>query len=411
MVVAANMTASSGKRFFVDGHVHIGRAALGEPIKISAAPALTVMGIIEHAVQAKGIDMIGLIDAVATPVMRDLRKLVDTGVLHSVPGGGLSWEGRVTLLLGAEVEVGGPHGGAAHFGVFFPDLETLGAFALWLGARQTNPNLSSQRALRTTATALAAEVQGLGGMVVVNHAFTPHKGLYGNCVTHMADMLPPSLVTAVELGLSADSEMADRISELSSQTFVTNSDAHSLPKIAREYHIVRLREASFQAYRRALLREGDDRIEANVGLWPPLGKYHLSACQNCGHLWKESAHGCPECGSKRFAMGVWNRLQDVADLDTPRSPLHRPPYRHQVPLEFVPGLGPAKRRSLLAAFKTEMNILNDVSVDDLIHVVGEKLAMQIELARIGNMTLIAGGAGRYGKVVGSSPVLSRPSAT
>ncbi|MHB1684057.1 MAG: endonuclease Q family protein [Bacilli bacterium] len=391
-------SASATRRFFVDGHVHIGRASQNEPIKISAAPSLTVMGVVEHAVHEKGIDMIGLIDAVTPPVLRDLRQLVDTGVLHPVAGGGLSWEGKVTLLLGAEVEIGGPRGGAAHFGVFFPNLETLGEFSRWLGARQTNPNLSSQRAQSTTATDLATEVNGEGGIVIVNHAFTPHKGLYGNCVAHMAEMLPPSLVSAVELGLSSDTEMADRISELATTTFVTNSDAHSLPKIAREYHIASLREPSFRAYSAALRRTGEERIEANVGLWPPLGKYHLSACQNCGRLWENGAAGCPDCGSQRFTMGVWNRLQEVADLDTQQSPLHRPPYRHHVPLQFVPGLGPAKRKSLLAAFQTEMNILNDVSVEDLIRVVGEKLAVQIDQARTGNMTLISGGAGRYGKV-------------
>ncbi len=410
------MTDNGGKRFFVDGHVHIGRASQGEPIKISAAPTLTVMGVIEHAAQAKGIDMIGLVDAVTPPVMRDLRLLMDKGVLHPVPDGGLSFAGKVTLLLGAEVEIGGPLGGAAHFGAFVPDFEALESFAQWLGARQTNPNLSSQRALRTTATALAAKVNELGGVVIVNHAFTPHKGLYGNCVAHMADMLPPSLVAAVELGLSADTDMADRVSELASMTFVTNSDAHSLPKIAREYHIVRLQEPSFQAYRRALLRQGRERIEANVGLWPALGKYYLSACQDCGQPWDKGAESCMACGSKRLTMGVWNRLQAVADLAVSQSPSYRPPYRHQTPLEFVPGLGPAKRRSLLNAFHTEMNILNDVPVDDLTRVVGEKLALQIDLARTGAAPLIAGGAGRYGKVAGvnlpdATPVLSPSGAT
>ncbi len=47
--------------------------------------------------------------------------------------------------------------------------------------------------------------------------------------------------------MSADTELADQISELETRTFITNSDAHSfLPKIAREYNKILVEDISFK---------------------------------------------------------------------------------------------------------------------------------------------------------------------
>ena len=66
-------------------------------------------------------------------------------------------------------------------------------------------------------------------------------------------------IFAVELGLSSDTFLADEISELENKTFVTNSDAHSLPKIAREYNKMLLEDISFKEIKKAL-----KRIEKNI---------------------------------------------------------------------------------------------------------------------------------------------------
>ena len=52
-------------------------------------------------------------------------------------------------------------------------------------------------------------------------------------------------IPAIELGLSSDTFLADEISELEDKTFLTNSDAHSLPKIAREYNKLSVEDISF----------------------------------------------------------------------------------------------------------------------------------------------------------------------
>ncbi len=389
--------------YYVDGHVHIGRTSSGQAVKISAANNLTVEGILQEAMVRKGLDIIGIIDAVSPPVQSDIRELLEQGDLEALSAGGLGYKEKVTLLLGAEVEVAGPHGGAAHFGVFVPTLSALQELSTWLAFRQTNPTLSSQRITTGTAEQLATLCQDLAGIFIINHAFTPHKGLYGNCVNVMSDMVSTNLVTGVELGLSADTDMADRLSELADFTFVTNSDAHSLPKLAREYHVVSLTEPTFDAYKQALLRRQDQRIVMNIGLMPALGKYHRTACRKCGNRLEEPSQPCPTCGSMARVRGVWERLLEVADLQESKSPLHRPPYIHQVPLEFIPGLGQKKREQLFHAFGTEMNILHHTSLSDLRNVVGDTLAQMIDQARTGQLMVTPGAGGRYGKITDGQP--------
>ena len=65
----------------------------------------------------------------------------------------------------------------------------------------------------------------------------------------------------------------------------------------------------------------------------------------------------------------------------------RPPYIHQIPLEFIPGLGPKMREKLLNHFGTEMAILHEVSFEHLKEVVPEKMAELVVLARTGELEL------------------------
>ena len=93
----------------------------------------------------------------------------------------------------------------------------------------------------------------------------------------------PTLIDGIELGLSSDTKMADQIKELHDYTFVTNSDAHSLAKIAREYQVMAMEESTFIELRKALKGEEGRKIIANYGLDPLLGKYHKTVCAKCLH--------------------------------------------------------------------------------------------------------------------------------
>ncbi|GJM68062.1 hypothetical protein HMSSN036_02780 [Paenibacillus macerans] len=195
--------------------------------------------------------------------------------------------------------------------------------------------------------------------------------------------------------------MAGLISELDPFTILTNSDAHSLGKIGREYNELLLGAANYREFAKALKQEDGRRVAGNYGLNPRLGKYHRTYCGNCSYIIDEAeaaVERCPYCGSPKLVRGVYDRIRSIADRQAPAVPAHRPPYHYQVPLEFIPGLGPAKLELLLAAFGTEMNILHHVPEAKLAEVAGPELAARIAEARSGRLELAAGGGGIYGKV-------------
>jgi PHP family Zn ribbon phosphoesterase len=90
------------------------------------------------------------------------------------------------------------------------------------------------------------------------------------------------------------------------------------------------------------------------------------------------------------------RIRELASNETPAPP--RPPYHYQVPLDFLPGLGPKTLQKLLKHVGTEMQILHQAPIEDIETVAGQSIAKMIDQARTGRLALIEGGAGRYGRV-------------
>ncbi|RCX23178.1 uncharacterized protein (TIGR00375 family) [Fontibacillus phaseoli] len=388
--------------FFADLHIHIGRTGKGEPVKISGSRDLTFANIAKEATERKGIHLVGIIDCHSPGVQDDIRASLECGEMKELKDGGIAYK-NTTVLLGSELEIREPGMGPAHLLAFFPDLETITSFTGWLEKRMKNVTLSSQR-VYAPAKVLQEEVYARGGIVIPAHIFTPHRSVYGSCAPRLADVLDPELISAVELGLSADSEMAGWISELDKYTILTNSDAHSLGKIGREYNQLILREPSYREFEKALQGAEGRMVGANYGLNPRLGKYHRTYCGGCSYIIDESdtaVDRCPYCGSPKLVRGVLDRIISIADRPVPIVPEHRPPYHYQVPLEFIPGLGKAKLELLLRTFGTEMNILHRVPEGELAVVVGDELAGKIAAARSGTLLLESGGGGIYGKVAKS----------
>ncbi|WP_068781837.1 MULTISPECIES: endonuclease Q family protein [unclassified Paenibacillus] len=386
--------------YFADLHIHIGRTEAGDPVKISGSRNLTFANIAKEAAERKGIQLVGIIDCHSPGVQADIITSLEQGQMQELADGGIAYEGT-TLLLGSELEIREPGMGPAHLLVFFPYFETMRSFTEWLKPRMKNVQLSSQR-VYVPARELQEEVYRRGGLVIPAHIFTPHRSIYGSCAPRISDVLDPGLISAVELGLSADSEMAGLISELDQYTILTNSDAHSLGKIGREYNKMMLQAPTYREFEFALRGKDGRKVAGNYGLNPRLGKYHRTYCGSCNYIIDEaevSVDRCPYCGSTKLVRGVLDRIQSIADRRESSIPEFRPPYHYQVPLEFIPGLGPSKLNQLLAVFGTEMNILHHVSKEQLSEVVGEELADKICAARAGTLHLQAGGGGIYGKVV------------
>lgn len=395
-------TTPAFEPFFADLHVHVGRAQ-GRPIKIAAAANLTVRAILEEARERKGLDLVGIVDGASPLVLDDMNELLAGGEVEKVPGGGIGFQEGPVVLLAAEVELAGPGGRPFHMLGFVPGIEEARELSRALRPLATNINLSSQK-MRTDPSAFVRLVDSLGGFCCLAHAFTPFKGVLGSAAGSLADVFDDDAlgkVWGLELGLSSDTAMADRVGELARYSFLSNSDAHSAPKMAREYNRLALARPSFEEVRLAVERREGRRVLDNYGLDPRLGKYHRSLCAVCGRTLaglEPPATSCPEDGPDHVIMGVLDRLTLLATSEEPVSPAHRPPYVHQVPLEFIPGLGPKAHARLLAAFGSEMRVLHEATRDKLSRVVGEKLATAIGRARSGNVVVKAGGGGIYGKV-------------
>lgn len=383
---------------YADLHIHIGRASSGEAVKITASDKLTLQGIMDECHERKGIQIVGVIDCASPPVLKDIRDLVWQDQLVPLAGGGLIYRGDTTLILGAEIELAGPNGGSAHFLAYTPTLGAMEELSAFLGTGITNISLSSQRARMSVSEVYEFVTKELGGMFFPAHAFTPFKGVYGNCVASLDELEVE--FAGIELGLSSDSILADRIPELRKMRFLSNSDAHSLPKIAREYNAFRLETPDFAHLKQAIYGDDADTILANYGLNPRLGKYHRTYCLDCDQvvLGEPPIAACPTCGGGRVVLGVLDGIVAIAKGEETRHPPHRPPYVYQIPLEFIPGVGPKTLKRLLEAFGTEMKILHGATKEELAEVVGSPIADRIAAARTGSLAVNSGGGGRYGRI-------------
>ncbi len=390
---------------FADLHVHIGRSENGKPIKITAARSLNFANIAKECADRKGINVVGIIDCASPYVIEDIENFLKSGEAYELEDGGIIYKDKVCIILGSEVETSekGRNGksGSAHNLCYFPHLSDMKAFSSELSKHLKNITLSTQRT-DLSGYDLIDIVEKYNGILVPAHIFTPHKSYYGNCTDRLENVFREkfSKIFAVELGLSSDTFLADEISELETRTFLTNSDAHSLPKIAREYNKMQVEDISFKEIVKALKNEDGRKILANYGLDPKLGKYHRTYCDDCEKSieTKEPVETCPMCGGKNVTFGVFDRIELIRDKESTKSPENRPPYIYQIPLGFIPGVGGKTIQKLLDTFETEMNILHKLSKDDIETVVGEKVANNIENAIRGNCKVQSGGGGNYGRI-------------
>ena len=392
-------------KIFADLQIHIGRSNQNHPIKITASRTLNFANIAQECAQRKGIQMAGIIDCASPYVIEDIEEFLKQGEACEIDKGGIIYQNKVCLLLGSEIETSETredgHKGSAHNLCYFPKLKDIKAFSQEMSHHIRNITLSSQRA-DISAYQLLDIVEKYHGILIPAHAFTPHKSFYGNCTDRLQKIFREKYdrIPAIELGLSADTELADHISELADKTFLTNSDAHSLPRIGREYNQMQVEDINYQEFLYAIQRKNGRKIVANYGMDPKLGKYHRTYCEDCKKNIVDTlpATTCPDCDSRHITMGVLDRIITIQDEETAKSPKHRPPYIYQIPLTYIPGVGPKVLEKLLKSFQTEMNVLHEVSYDDLVAVVGEKIATNIEKARKGEIRIQAGGGGVYGKI-------------
>jgi len=247
------------------------------------------------------------------------------------------------------------------------------------------------------------------------HIWTPWFALLGSksgysSVEQCFEDLTPHIF-ALETGLSSDPPMNWRVSALDGYTLVSNSDAHSPQKLAREatlFDCELVYDAIFDA-----LRSGDPaRFKGTIEFFPEEGKYHLDGHRACGVCWEPPqtlAHGglCSVCG-KPVTVGVMHRVEQLADRPVGDRPARVHPFHSLVPLPEVLGqvygTGAGSKRvaleyeKLLARLGPELRILLETPLEEIQAAGGERLAEGINHMRCGQVDAQGGYDGEYGVI-------------
>jgi len=208
-------------------------------------------------------------------------------------------------------------------------------------SRSSNIDSDGRPNVRLKGEEIAQLSKDAGALLGPAHAFTPWTAMYAyhnslkDCYGDMA-----GYIYFIELGLSADTSYADRISELGCLTFLSNSDAHSpyVNKLAREFNRFEMDAISFDELKMAIIREKGRRPVLNVGMYPEEGKYNESACTRCykHYTIRESTIKGWKCScGGSIKKGVKDRVNELATFDKPQHPVHRPPYLHLIPLSEI----------------------------------------------------------------------------
>ncbi len=219
-------------------------------------------------------------------------------------------------------------------------------------------------------------------------------------------------IHALETGLSSDPAMNWRLSALDRFTLVSNSDAHSPGKLAREANLFD-GEMTYEAVARAIeTREG---FGGTVEFFPEEGKYHLDGHRKCGlRLDPEQADDlkgrCPRCG-RPLTLGVLHRVEDLADRPPGFRPPGASPFHSLLSLPEILGqvlrVGPATKKVaaqyglLLNRLGPELDILFRLPLSIISAAGGEigpLLGLAVDNMRQGRVSTQAGFDGQFGVI-------------
>ena len=216
-------------------------------------------------------------------------------------------------------------------------------------------------------------------------------------------------IFAVETGLSSDPEMNWHVSKLDKFRLVSNSDAHSPSKLAREATVFN-KEPDYYSIMHAL-KTGDGYV-GTVEFFPEEGKYHQDGHRKCNvclspEETKKLNGICPVC-SKPLTIGVFYRVNELSDRkDITKKPATAGEVFSLVPLAEILSeimqLGPSSKsvvceyERLINTFGSELAILQDIPLDDIAKK-SPILSEGISRLREGKVIKQAGYDGEYGVI-------------
>ena len=267
--------------------------------------------------------------------------------------------------------------------------------------------LDSKELLKMVLDAAPAAV------VVPAHAWTPHFSVFGavsgfdSLEECFGDLTPH--IPAIETGLSSDPSMNRRLSALDNINLISNSDAHSPSKMGREANIFDGEVSCGTIMRGIVAGEG---LAGTIEFFPEEGKYHYDGHRSCGVCLspEETARRnylCPVCG-KRLTVGVMHRVRRLADREEGSRPGRVENYRSLIPLPEIIAevhkIGVNSRTvskeyvSLLSLLGNELSILMELPTEEISAAGFPSLAGAVARVRAGEIAVLPGFDGEYGKI-------------
>ena len=401
--------------YSADLHIHSSYA-------YATSPALNFENLARWA-KIKGIDLLASADFTQPDWFAESKAKLNEA------GGGLYEYDGVKFILGTEVNCTARVGGRSrrvHILLFAPSLSGVSRINDALKQRGAKLDGDGRPTLTMSPRDLLEMVLEIEPrcIMIPAHAWTPWFGIFGSksgfdsleeCFGDLTPQIP-----AIETGLSSDPAMCWRVSELDDVSIVSFSDAHSLPKLARELTMFN-GSPSYDGLAQALRTQD---IAYTIEFFPEEGKYHHSGHRKCGVSLapgevNEYGSACPVC-KRPMTLGVMQRVEELAcrghsvhrDEDgLVRSPDGRPPYRSLVSLRQIlseaMSVGVNTKRvqggytSLVERFGSELNALLDAPSGEVAATLpryGQSVAEGLERVRAGDIHVVPGFDGQYGAV-------------
>jgi len=375
--------------------------------------------------QLKGITIVGTGDFTHPRWFKELGEKLEPagnglfqlkGGLHpeTVPE---SCRGDVFFLLSTEISCIYKKNGRTrkiHCLVFVPDFASAAKFNLTL-SKIGNLTSDGRPILGLDAKELLKITLDVSSqaMFIPAHAWTPHFSVFGaasgfDSLEECFEELTPH-IHAIETGLSSDPPMNWRLSALDGITLVSNSDAHSAPKLGREANILDI-DVSYEAIIEAIKTR--NRFLGTIEFFPEEGKYHYDGHRACNVRFapgetKQHNYRCPVCG-KRLTVGVMHRIELLADRSYGFRPPESPPYYSVIPLHEIlaeaRGVGAHSKSvqeeytTLLARLGNEFKVLMVASLAEIERAASPLAAEAIARMRAGQVYIKPGYDGEFGEI-------------
>lgn len=251
--------------------------------------------------------------------------------------------------------------------------------------------------------------------LVPGHIWTPHFSLFGSksgfdAIEECFEEYSKDIY-ALETGLSSDPGMNWRWSKLDRFSLISNSDSHSPQKIAREANVFDT-QMSYKSILDALKSKDRKKFLYTIEFFPEEGKYHYDGHRNCNIRFsppetRKHNNICPVCG-RVLTVGVMNRVEELADRPEGFVPENAIPYKKMIPLSEIIadvfGLSDNSKaveseyRTIVPRLGTEFEILTELKPDELLARLPQKIAKAIINVRDGNVNILPGFDGEYGKI-------------